>query len=365
MDRSSACDSAKLVDCSILLLRMAMMLHRKREVLLHTAFWAVYISFIITHIASYQTGPQIHWGRVLLGSLIGVSYLFVLSYLNYFYLIPAFLLRKKIGGFIIVFLASFTALTFVRIGIETLAFGRSWEVQSPARTQIIIQSTISDLFIILFIGLLRFASDWLELDSHRRQLETEKLNAELKFLKAQVNPHFLFNTLNNLYYLSTIKSDTAPLVISKLSEVMRYMIYDSNHEKIELTKEIEYMQHYIGLERLRLREGVPLEFEVAGRTDILISPLILITFLENAFKHGVSNGNNQCWIKARLEVSETRLVYTIANSKVKTVSYQPDGEGIGLKNVKRRLDLSYPGKHSLDIDDREDSYSVNLTIQRS
>src|SRR5258708_827915 len=116
MDRSSASDSAKLVDCSILLLRMAMTLHRKREILLHTAFWAVYISFMINHIASYQTGPQIHWGRVLLGSLIGVLYLFVLAYLNYFYLIPALLLRKKIGGFIIVFVASFTALTLARIG---------------------------------------------------------------------------------------------------------------------------------------------------------------------------------------------------------------------------------------------------------
>jgi two-component system sensor histidine kinase AlgZ len=364
MDRSAACDSSKLIDCRILLLRMAMMLHRKREVLLHTAFWAVYLSFIINHITSYQTGPQIHWGRVLLASLISMSYLIVLSYLNYFYLIPAFLLRKKMGRFIILFAACFAALTLLRIGIETLAFGKSWEMQSSARTQLILQSTISDLFIVLFIGLLRFASDWLEFDTHRRQLETEKLNAELKFLKAQVNPHFLFNTLNNLYYLSTIKSDTAPLVISKLSEVMRYMIYDSNHEQIELAKEIEYMQHYIGLERLRLREGIPLEFEVAGRTDILISPLILITFLENAFKHGISNSSDKCWIRARLEVNETRLIYTIANSKVKIVPYPADGEGIGLKNVKRRLDLSYPGKHKLDINDREGSYSVILTIER-
>ena len=341
-----------------------MTLHKKREVLFHTAFWAVYLSFIINHITSYQPGPQIHWGRVLLAALISVSYLLALSYTTYFFLIPAFLLKKKTGAFILFFVILFAALTVARVGIETLAFGKAWELQSPARTQLMIQSMISDLFIVLFIGLLRFAADWLELDSHRRQLETEKLNAELKFLKAQVNPHFLFNTLNNLYYLSTIKSDTAPVVISKLAEVMRYMIYDSNHDQIELAKEIEYMQHYIGLERLRLRDGVPLEFEVTGRTDIPISPLILITFLENAFKHGVSNGNDHCWIKARLDVEDTRMVYRIANSKVKAVSYPPDGEGIGLRNVKRRLDLSYPGKHRLDIEDQEDSYSVILTIER-
>lgn len=341
-----------------------MSIHKKREVLFHAAFWAVYTSFIINHITSYQTGPQIHWGRVLLAALISVSYLLVLSYFNYFYLMPVFLLRKKIAGFIIIFVASFAALSYLQVGIKTLAFGKSWEMKSPARTQFVIQDAISDLFIVLFIALLRFTSNWLELESQRRQLEAEKLNAEIKFLKAQVNPHFLFNTLNNLYYLSTIKSDTAPVVISKLAEVMRYMIYDSNHEKIGLAKEIEYMEHYIGLERLRLREGVPLEFEVAGRTDMLISPLILITFLENAFKHGVSNANDQCWIRARLEVDETRLLYVIANSKVKTVSYPADEEGIGLKNVKRRLDLSYAGKYKLEIDDREDSYSVRLTIER-
>jgi len=221
--------------------------------------------------------------------------------------------------------------------------------------------------------LLRFAADWPALESRRRQLETEKLNAEIKFLKAQVNPHFLFNTLNNLYYLSTIKSDTAPLIIAKLSEVMRYMIYDSSHEQITLDKEIEYMQHYISLERLRLKEGIPLELEVSGRTDMLISPLILITFLENAFKHGISNGTDHCWIRSCLQVDDTSLRYTIANSKVKTPAYSAeggkmylaDGDGIGLTNVKRRLELSYPGKHQLRIDDREDSYCVTLTIDRS
>jgi two-component system sensor histidine kinase AlgZ len=342
---------------------MATTLHKKREMLLHTAFWAVYLSFIIMHISSSQTGPHIHWGRVLLASLINLLYLLSLSYLNYFYLIPVFLLKNKIGAFIAVFITSFAAFTLARIGIETLAFGGSWVLQSPATSQVIIQLVI-DLFIILFIGLLRFAFDWLDLDVRRRQLETEKLNAELKFLKAQINPHFLFNTLNNLYYLSTIKSDSAPLIISKLSEVMRYMIYDSNHAQVPLAKEIEYMQHYIALERLRVREGIPLEFEVAGRTDILISPLILITFLENAFKHGISNGNDHCWIKVRLDVDGTRLVYMIANSKIKTTSYLADGEGIGLKNVKRRLDLSYPGKHQLNINNREDSYSVTLTIEQ-
>jgi hypothetical protein len=330
--------------------------YRNREILFHAAFWAVYVSFVIYHISSYQPGPRIHWGRVLASALISVLYVFIPSYLNYFYFIPVLLIRKKMGQFIAAFALTFAAMTLLRREVENWAFGTTIR-----ETQLIVQIIISDLLIVLFVGLLRFASDWLELDSRRRELETEKLSAELNFLKAQVNPHFFFNTLNNLYYLATIKSDIAPLVISKLSEVMRYMIYDSNHDKVELAREIEYMQHYIGLERLRLKEGVPLDFEVRGRTDILITPLILITFLENAFKHGAGNGSDRCWIKARLEVDDSRLVYRIGNSKQKVMTMTE--EGIGLKNVKRRLDLSYPGRYQLEIEDRVDSFFVTLTIE--
>src|SRR6185312_16362042 len=153
-------------------------------------------------------------------------------------------------------------------------------------------------------------------------------------------------------------------VISKLSEVMRYMIYDANYEKVELAKEIDYMRHYIGLERLRLREGIPLEFEVCGNTDVLISPLILITFLENAFKHGVDGGDGDCWIRARLVADENGLRYTISNSKAKRDAIPIAGEGIGLSNVKKRLALCYPNRHQLDIRDTNDSFFVALSIER-
>jgi len=286
-----------------------------------------------------------------------------ISYLNYFYFIPRFLIRKKIGKFLVGFAVAFAAISLLRFEIEKLVLGdSSGSTDSTLQTRIIIQTTISNLFIVMFVGLLRFASDWLRLDAERRELETEKLAAELVFLKAQVNPHFFFNTLNNLYYLAIIKSDVTPQVIAKLSEVMRYMIYDSNHDKVVLTKEIEYIQNYISLERLRLKDGIPLDFEVTGKTDILITPLILIAFLENAFKHGVSNGNNQCWIKARLKVDITRLILTIGNSKANKRPGAAEEPGIGLKNVKRRLELSYPEKYKLTTRDNANSFFVSLTI---
>jgi two-component system, LytTR family, sensor histidine kinase AlgZ len=342
---------------------MLIPLYKKREILFHAVFWAVYISFTINHISSFQNTPQIHWGRVLSGTLISVLYVFTLSYLNYFYFIPIFLIRKKIAWFAAAFGGTFILMTFFRYEIERLAFGgASKDLHNMLSPLLIAQVLISNLFIVLFIGLVRFASDWLELDSLRRELEKEKLNAELNFLKAQVNPHFFFNTLNNLYYLATIKSDNAPLVISKLSEVMRYMIYEASQEKVVLDKEIEYMQHYISLEQLRLKEGMLLDFEVSGKTNILITPLILITFLENAFKHGASKGGDQSWVRARLEVDESRLVYRIGNSKPTRGKGLSETGGIGLQNVQRRLALSYPGKYILEIDDQESSFFVALTI---
>ncbi|HLZ17414.1 MAG TPA: histidine kinase, partial [Cyclobacteriaceae bacterium] len=230
------------------------------------------------------------------------------------------------------------------------------------QTETIVQMITTNLFIAIFIGMLRFAADWLRLDADRKELEKQRLTAELNFLKAQVSPHFFFNTLNNLYYLAIIKSDITGEAIARLSEMMRYMIYESNAPKVQLDREIEYMRNYISLERLRLKSDVPLHFEVYGNTNILITPLILITFLENAFKHGVNGSDDQSWIKAKLDVRETNLVYAVQNSKANSNAASPGKPGIGLRNVKRRLELSYPGKHRLTIEDEPESFNVHLSV---
>ena len=144
-------------------------------------------------------------------------------------------------------------------------------------------------FTAIAIKLLKY---WYMNQKAHQILTQEKLAAELKFLKTQIHPHFLFNTLNNLYYLAYSKSENTTEVIAKLSQMMRYMIYESNHAKVLLSREVEYMQNYISLERLRLNNQIPIKFDVEGNTeDVWITPLIFITFLENAFKHGVTNNN--------------------------------------------------------------------------
>jgi two-component system, LytTR family, sensor histidine kinase AlgZ len=144
---------------------------------------------------------------------------------------------------------------------------------------------------------------------------------------------------------------------------MRYMIYDSNHSKVSLSKEIEYMENYISLERLRLNNQIPIVFEVNGNSEnVWIAPLIFITFLENAFKHGVSNNNPQAWVNISIEMINDQCIYRVENSKLEETAEAHEKSGIGLQNVQRRLALSYPGKHVLSIEDKQDRYVVNLKL---
>jgi sensor histidine kinase YesM len=225
---------------------------------------------------------------------------------------------------------------------------------------------MTNFFIVIFVAMLRFALEWIDLETRKKEVENERLIAELNFLKAQINPHFLFNTLNNLYYLAYSKSDNTTEVIAKLSQMMRYMIYDSNHPKVLLKKEIEYMMSYISLERLRLNDQVPINFNVSGNTEnVWITPLIFITFLENAFKHGVNNSNPKAWVNISICLQGNACVYTVENSKAGELKEGPEKSGIGLRNVQRRLELSYPGAYSLDIDDAPGKYTVKLNLDLS
>jgi two-component system sensor histidine kinase AlgZ len=190
------------------------------------------------------------------------------------------------------------------------------------------------------------------------------LTAELNYLKSQINPHFLFNTLHNLNSLVYAGAKNANEVIIKLSNIMRYMIYESGKERVALSSEIEYMNDYIHLESIRLNNSFKLDFTITGPVEkINIAPLMLITFLENAFKHGVSDQEPDCWIDVKLSVDSRQLTYRVSNKKIRNVKQNKLKSGFGLDNVKKRLELSYPDKYALVVDDREDTYSINLTLQ--
>lgn len=196
------------------------------------------------------------------------------------------------------------------------------------------------------------------------KLEEEKKSMELKILKNQLNPHFLFNTLNNLYILTLKKDDKAPEVIAKLSEILDFVLYRCNEDYVSIEKEITLIENYIALEKLRYSEN---RLDILFTKDIQqthkISPLIVLTFIENAFKHGVINETEKAKIRLHLESKKEQIVFTIENTKpqndLKPIS---DKSKIGLENVRKQLDLLYPKKHQLEIEETQNNYIVKLYL---
>ena len=338
--------------------------YRRRVVLLHVSFWCVYMSFFFYTMISRRGPDTVDWSRVLTIAAIQIVFASISSYINYFFFLPRFLKHRNGWMYLLAFAVPFALLMFLRVNVERYWLdGFTGKEDYLYSTRFVVYVITTNLFIVTFVGMLRFAVEWLEFEARKKEVENEKLTAELNFLKAQINPHFLFNTLNNLYYLAYSKSENTTEVIAKLSQMMRYMIYDSNHPKVLLSKEIEYMQSYISLERLRLNNQIPITFDISGNTEnVRITPLIFITFLENAFKRGVSNSNPKAWVKLSIQLQGKECHYIVENSR--TTEHKDNGEksGIGLQNVKRRLELSYPDQYKLEMSESPTSYIVKLNL---
>lgn len=192
-----------------------------------------------------------------------------------------------------------------------------------------------------------------------RAIERENFNTEISLLKAQINPHFFFNTLNSLYFLTMEGSPKSPELIMHLSKLMRYMLYETSTSQVLLTDEIAHLENYIAIEQMRFSERLELSFLYSGEIDgQWIAPLILLPFVENAFKHGIEN--NGGWVTIDLKINEKRLYLKVENSFAEVAD--PGHQGIGLKNVKRRLELIYPTQHVLDIKQDNNIYQVDLKI---
>jgi hypothetical protein len=216
------------------------------------------------------------------------------------------------------------------------------------------------LFLLLTGGMIRLAYSFIKSQNEKKSLENLNLNAEVNFLKSQINPHFLFNTLNSIYSQAHNKSDHTEYSILKLSELLRYVLYESGEEKVPLEKDIQYINNYIDLQRIRLSSKVKLCYQVNGRLDgNTMAPLMLITFIENAFKHGISYTQASV-IHIDITVFEKTLTLNVSNPVVKSDIFTQGG--LGLKNVTRRLELLYPGKHLLTISQTDNQYLVNLKL---
>jgi two-component system, LytTR family, sensor kinase len=205
---------------------------------------------------------------------------------------------------------------------------------------------------------------WFRDGEVQKTLEKERLASELSLLKTQINPHFFFNTLNNIYALTEVDPKVAQEAIYNLSKMMRYMLYETENDRVLLSKEIDFIRNYVELMRLRLSDSVKVDFGYPVEVgNAIVAPLVLITFIENAFKHGVSY-NEKSYVRSELSVVGNQLKFSICNPLLHSAhATRLEASGIGLSNVQRRLNLLYPQRHELLLETTENEFSVHLTIQ--
>lgn len=287
--------------------------------------------------------------------------LIVIFYLNYFLLIPKFLLAKKYWLYFLFLLLAIASVLFIS---GTIFIFSDFSPKTLAETNPVIEKIIPVIIInALLLWLLAIASSILwAAYSRLKQTEREKLSAQIASLKSQINPHFLFNTLNNIYATAIDTAPKAADMVDKLSEMMRYTMKDTQQDFVLLEDEINYINNFIELQKLRLDRSVKLEYYSPENIPALqIAPMLLIPFVENAFKHGV-NSEQKSHIRIEMTVTQTELQLRVVNNKVNVQKDISERSGLGIENTKHRLNLIYPSNHMLVINDTEKEFSVSLYI---
>lgn len=282
----------------------------------------------------------------------GVFYI-ILFYCSYYAVIPEYYFKKRYGLLSLYFFTSFVVFFIINYLMMPpwLADGgyNGFHMLEPSY----------NLYMYITVCIFSFTfclyTQW-------HKMYEENLNTEISFLKAQINPHFLFNTLNSIYSLTLTKSDEAPEAVLKLSGMMRYAVTDTALKYVSLDKELEYIVDYIDLQSLRLVDNIRLEYNCTGNTPGLqVAPFILIPFVENAFKYGV-NTEEDSHIRIDISIERDALELRVWNKKVTVNLPTGSSAGVGIKNTKKRLQLLYPGKHVLTIENKENDFSVLLKI---
>jgi hypothetical protein len=333
----------------------------KHHVLLHTSFWLLFLGLpVVSALQSEKGMPG------LIEYLIVISFINVLNFYSCYFFISSIILKKnKPFSWLWILLPFLVFFTWARMltdyGIEMWIGG--WA--SPAMPWYVvgIKHFINTLIFTVISVLISFFVGWVKTQQQKNELIRQTQQAELALLRSQINPHFLFNTLNNLYSLVYRKSDEAPGALMKLSEILRYMLYDANEEKVLLEKEVTYIKSYIELQQLRLSKPDFIKLTIEGDPgNRTIPPMLLITFIENAFKHGNKSVESP-GIVIHLQNSTDEFIFEVSSYLVEGSAQNKDPySGIGLQNVRRRLELSYPGKHDLLIGLSNEKFYVKLTI---
>ncbi len=340
---------------------------------IHVIGWGIFFAFPLFFTRNdHQFIVTLRW---YLGYFLLPLSCMIVFYTNYFYFIDNILFPKKIFRFIVINL-----LVIILLGLLLhfwQEFYRTY-ISPPEPEEVVALRKVLPkpprfLFLsrdMLLMGLtfslsidIKMTSNWYKTEGEKRELEKAKAEAELKNLKSQLNPHFLFNTLNNIYSLIAIDPERAQLAVHDLSRLLRHVLYDNNQNLVSIDREFIFMKSYIELMSLRLPKHTRLEVNIPEEgKGVMIAPLLFITLIENAFKHGISNTQDS-FIRIRMELQESQRVSCIVeNSYFPKNDEDRSGSGIGIQNLQRRLQLLYPGKYILKIERADDRFMARLII---
>jgi LytS/YehU family sensor histidine kinase len=325
--------------------------NRYSRLLLHVGFWLVLFCLLSFDVLESTLRREMIQ-KLLISTQIVASFA-VVTYLNFYFLMLRLLYKKPFGYYVL----SLFALILTACFINDVTLHWFYHTQN----QLFDRTLTLTLFQCFVSGIKIFRND-VEKNKRINELERIRTQKELELLKSKVNPHFLFNTLNNLYALTLTDGQTASEVVLKLSELMRYMFTTAQQPSVSLQKEVDYLTNYLSLEKLRLNTDAVIKWHKNGDFQTKsIAPMLLLPFVENAFKHGVETQNQNISVELDVALQENDLFFQIKNSK--PTHTQVEKTGTGLANIQKRLELLYPEKHVLNINEDKNTFTVKLWIQ--
>lgn len=339
----------------------------------HILFWLVVFLFYTTSARERFDSTE----EVVITYFFHVLYQIIIAYTILYFIVPNYRKSKNIFILLLSIFTLFFCINFLSVGVRMSFLEKTYpdcyKIFLAQNGHLTFWQRIFDLRMILFhlplfylqplffLVALTFYENQYKLSKIREQ----KKAVELKALKHQLNPHFLFNTLNNLYALSVEKSDKAPDVVEKLSNILDSIVYGSDEKFVPIQQEIELIENYLALEQVRYEDRVLVSFKNSITEHCKIAPLLLLTFIENAFKHGVSQELKMATIKISLTTENDTVVFEIFNTKPSSISKkETEKKAIGLQNVQQQLGLLYPDAHDLKIEETSESFSVILKLKK-
>jgi LytS/YehU family sensor histidine kinase len=335
--------------------------------LMHVLVWG--LLFCFPFLFSGRNSETVSWSDYLRFITI-LSGIILVFYANYYYLIKRFLFTRQTKWYLLSNFLLFTVLTIAVYFIMEQIPEFEGRRRGPRHDELSLQlyamfiffDFIKYLFTVALSVALKMTNSWYKMEAERAELEKSRTEAELQNLKSQLNPHFLFNTLNNIYSLIAISPGQAQEAVHDLSRLLRYVLYESSESYVTVEKDLDFLHNYVELMRIRLPKHAELKAEIQTTSpDTQIAPLLFITLIENAFKHGVSN-NKPSFIQIEIAADSKQVVCYIRNSYFPKDNTDKSGSGIGLVNLRKRLNLLYPGKYSFVYGQKGDDYNSKLEL---